>query len=195
MLTSPLSFHLIDYITKEMTIQKRAVVGTTHALSREYLVNQTSKNMEHSNDRGNVMSDLERVVKEAEILKWAEKNRSCKLTDAPHWIVMALMEDIVYFDCHLVEQVVMALNGSWGAVMQDGYLEHATEKLMTNVLLASLHEDGYIEISAGLLDDPRLFDFDHDLDVQVSLTQSGEEAQVWEELNLFEPIARQVELQ
>lgn len=195
MLTSPLSFHLIDYITKEMTIQKRAVVGTTHALSREYLVNQTSKNMEHSNDRGNVMSDLERVVKEAEILKWAEKNRSCKLTDAPHWIVMALMEDIVYFDCHLVEQVVMALNGSWGAVMQDGYLEHATEKLMTNVLLASLHEDGYIEISSGLMDDPRLFDFDHDLDVQVSLTQSGEEAQVWEELNLFEPIARQVELQ
>jgi hypothetical protein len=79
--------------------------------------------------------------------------------------------------------------------MQDGYLEHATEKLMTNVLLASLHEDGYIEISPGLMDDPRLFDFDHDLDVQVSLTQSGEEAQVWEELNLFEPIAHQVELQ
>ena len=49
----------------------------------------------------NVMSDLERVVKEAEILKWAEENRSCKLTDAPHWIVMALMEDIVYFDCHV----------------------------------------------------------------------------------------------
>jgi hypothetical protein len=151
--------------------------------------------MEHSNDRGNIMADLERVVKEAEILKWAEENRRCKLTDAPHWIVMTLMEDIVYFDCHLVEQLVMALNGSWGAVMQDGYLEHATEKLMTNVLLASLHEDGYIEVSSGLMDDPRLFDFDHDLDVQVSLTQSGEEAQVWEELNLFEPIARQVELQ
>ena len=151
--------------------------------------------MEHSSDRGNIMFDLERVVKEAEILKWAEENRRCKLTDAPHWIVMTLMEDIVYFDCHLVEQLVMALNGSWGAVMQDGYLEHATEKLMTNVLLASLHEDGYIEISLGLMDDPRLFDFDHDLDVQMSLTQSGEEAQVWEELNLFEPIARQVELQ
>ena len=87
------------------------------------------------------MSDLERVVKEAEILKWAEENRNCKLTDAPHWIIMALMEDIVYFDRHLVEQLVMALNGSWGAVMQDGYLEHATEKLMTNVLLASLHEE------------------------------------------------------
>jgi hypothetical protein len=141
------------------------------------------------------MSDLERVVEKAEILKWAEENRRCKLTDAPHWIIMPLMEDIVYFDCHLVEQVVMALNGAWGAVMQDGYLEHATEKLMTNILLASLHEDGYIEISPGLIDDPRLFDFDHDLDVQVSLTQSGQEAQVWEELNLFEPIARQVELQ
>ena len=178
-----------------MTVQKRTGVGTTHALSRAYLANQTRKNMEHSNDRGNIMADLERVVKEAEILKWAEENRGCKLTDAPHWIVMALMEDIVYFDCHLVEQLVMALNGSWGAVMQDGYLEHATEKLMTNVLLASLHEDGYIEISPGLMDDPGLFDFDHDLDLEVSLTQSGKEAQVWEEFNLFKPIARQVELQ
>jgi hypothetical protein len=46
-----------------------------------------------------------------------------------------------------------------------------------------------------LVDDPHLFDFDHDLEVQVSLTQSGEEARVWNELNLFEPIARQVELQ
>jgi hypothetical protein len=178
-----------------MMVQTRAVVGTTHALSREYLVNPTRNKIKHLNDRGNVMSDLERVVKEAEILKWAEENRNCKLTDAPHWIIMALMEDIVYFDRHLVEHLVMALNGSWGAVMQDGYLEHATEKLMTNILLASLHEDGYIEISSGLMDDPRLFDFDHDLDVQVSLTQSGEEARVWEELNLFEPIACQVELQ
>jgi hypothetical protein len=79
--------------------------------------------------------------------------------------------------------------------MEDGYLEHATEKLMTNVLLASLYEDGYIEISRGLLDDPRLFDFDHDLDVQIALTPSGEEAQVWEELNLFEPTSQQIELQ
>ncbi len=195
MWTPLLFFYLTYYITKLIIVETRVVVGTAHALSREYLVNQTRKNMEHSNDRGNIMSDLERVVKKAEILKWAEENRRCKLTDAPHGIIMALMEDIVYFDCHLVEQLVMALNGSWGAVMQDGYLEHATEKLMTNILLASLHEDGYIEISPGLIDDPRLFDFDHDLDVQVSLTQSGEEAQVWEELNLFEPIARQVGLQ
>lgn len=195
MWTPLLFFYLTYYITKLIIVETRAVVGTTHALSREYLVNQTRKNMEHSNDRGNIMSDLERVVEKAEILKWAEENRRCKLTDAPHWIIMALMEDIVYLDCHLVEQLVMALNGSWGAVMQDGYLEHATEKLMTNILLASLHDDGYIEISPGLIDDPRLFDFDHDLDVQVSLTQSGEEAQVWEELNLFEPIARQVGLQ
>ena len=195
MWTPLLFFYLTYYITKLIIVETRVVVGTAHALSREYLVNQTRKNMEHSNDRGNIMSDLETAVKKAEILKWAEENRSCKLTDAPHGIIMALMEDIVYFDCHLVEQLVMALNGSWGAVMQDGYLEHATEKLMTNILLASLHEDGYIEISPGLIDDPRLFDFDHDLDVQVSLTQSGEEAQVWEELNLFEPIARQVGLQ
>lgn len=187
--------YIADYITKLIISEKRTGVGTTHALSRGYLVNQTPKNMEHSNARGNAMSDLERVVKEAEILKWAEENRRCKLGDVPHWIIMALMEDIVYFDCHLVEQLVMALNGSWGAVMQDGYLEHATEKLMTNILLASLHEDGYIEISPGLMDDPRLFDFDHNLDVQVSLTPSGKEAQVWDELNLFEPIPRQAELQ
>jgi hypothetical protein len=89
----------------------------------------------------------------------------------------------------------MALHGSWGAVMQEGYLEHATEKLMTNILLASLYEDGYIEIAQGLLQDPRLFDFDHDLNVQVNLTPSGEEAQVWNDLNLFKPVAEQVELQ
>jgi hypothetical protein len=151
----------------------------------------TGKNHRTLMDRGNAMCDLERAVKEAEILKWAQANRSCKITDVPHWVIMTLMEDIVYSGCHLIEQLVMALNGSWGAVMQDGYLEHATEKLMTSVLLASLYEDGYIEISRALPDDPRLFDFDHDLDVQVSLTPSGEEAQVWEELNLFEPIAYQ----
>ena len=195
MWTSLLLFYITDYITKLIIAETKAGVGTTHALSGEYLLNQTRKNMEHSNDRGNVMSDLERAVKEAEILKWAGENRRCTLNDVPHWIIMALMEDIVYFDCHLVEQLVMALHGSWGAVMQDGYLEHATEKLMTNVLIASLHEDGYIEISPGLMNDPRLFDFDHDLDVQVSLTPSGEEAQVWDELNLFEPIPRQAGLQ
>ena len=77
--------------------------------------------------------------------------------------------------------------------MQEGYLEHAAERLMTNVLLASLYEDGYIEIAWDLLEDPRLFDFDHDLDVQVSLTPSGEEAQVWNDLNVFAPMAEQVD--
>jgi hypothetical protein len=77
--------------------------------------------------------------------------------------------------------------------MQNGYLEHAAERLMTNVLLSSLYEDGYIEIARGLLDDPRLFDFDHDLNVQVSLTPSGQEAQVWNDLNVFAPTAEQVE--
>ena len=139
------------------------------------------------------MCDLEKAVKEAEILKWAQKNRRCKLTEAPHWVIMSLMEDIVYYDCHLLEQLIMALHGSWGAVMQEGYLEQATEKLMTNVLLASLHEDGYIEISPGLMEDPGLFDFDHSLEVQVSVTPSGEEAQVWKELNLFEAMPLQPE--
>ena len=141
------------------------------------------------------MCDMERTVKEAELLKWAEENRECKIADAPHWVIMSLMEDIVYFDCHLLEQLIMALHGSWGAVMQEGYLENATEKLMTNVLLASLHEDGYIEICHGLMQDPRLFDFDHNLEVQVSLTPSGEEAQVWKELDLFESMIHQAELQ
>ena len=141
------------------------------------------------------MSELERAVKEAEILKWAQENRKCKITEAPHWVIMSLMEDIVYYDCQLLEQLIVALHGSWGAVMQEGYLEHATEKLMTNVLLASLHEDGFIEISRGLMEDPSLFDFDHNLEVQVSLTASEEEAQVWKKLNLFEPVAHQAELQ
>ena len=140
------------------------------------------------------MVELERAVKEAEIIKWAEENRRCKITEVPHGVIMTLMEDIVYFDCHLLEQTIMALHGSWGAVMQEGYVEHAVERLMTNVLLASLYEDGYIEIAKGLLDDPRLFDFDHDLNVQVNLTPSGEEAQVWNDLNVFAPMAEQVEL-
>lgn len=79
--------------------------------------------------------------------------------------------------------------------MQDGYLKYATEKLMTSVLLASLYEDGYIEISHGALSDPRFFDFHHDLEVEISLTPSGEEAQVWEELNLFDPKVHQAALQ
>ncbi|UCG11031.1 MAG: hypothetical protein JSU72_10700, partial [Deltaproteobacteria bacterium] len=82
--------------------------------------------------------------------------------------------------------LVMALDNSQGPVMQDGYLEQTAEKLVINVLLASLYEDGYIEVSGGLLDEPRLFDFHHELDIQISLTSSGEEAHIWEELDLFE---------
>jgi hypothetical protein len=141
------------------------------------------------------MYDLERAVREAELLEWAQGNRGCKITEVPHWIIMTLMEDIVYSGCNLIEQLVMALHGSWGAVMQDGYLERATEKLMTSVLLASLYEDGYIEISRSLQDDPRFFDFEHELDVEIALTPSGEKADVWDELNLFEPIAHQAVLQ
>jgi hypothetical protein len=141
------------------------------------------------------MCELERAVKEAEVLKWAQENRSCKITEVPHWLIMILMEDIVYSGCNLIEQIVMALHGSWGAVMQEGYLEYASEKLMTSVLLASLYEDGYIEISRGLSDDPCFFDFDHELSVEVTLTPSGEEAKVWEELNVFEPVLHQAVLQ
>jgi hypothetical protein len=141
------------------------------------------------------MYELERVVRESEVLEWAQGNRSCKITEVPHWVIMILMEDIVYSGCKLIEQIVMALHGSWGAVMQDGYLEYATEKLMTSVLLASLYEDGYIEISRGLLNDPCFFDFERELDVEIKLTASGEEAEVWEELNQLEPVFHHAALQ
>ena len=140
------------------------------------------------------MDDLERAVRESEVLEWAQQNRSCKITEVPHWVIMILMEDIVYSGCKLIEQIVMVLHGSWGAVMQDGYLESATEKMMTSVLLASLYEDGYIEISRGLLDDPCFFDFDHELDVEITLTASGEEAEVWQELHQLEPVFQQAAL-
>ena len=39
------------------------------------------------------MFELERAVKEAEIIKWSQENRRCKITEVPHWVIMALMED------------------------------------------------------------------------------------------------------
>ena len=141
------------------------------------------------------MCQLEQAIKESETLRWAQANRDCKITEVPSWVIMVLMEDIIYNGSNLVEQVVMVLHGSWGGIMQDGYLECATEKLMTNVLLASLYEDGYIEISSGSLDDPSFFDFHHEMDVQITLTPTGEEAQVWEELDLFGSGAQQAMLQ
>lgn len=56
---------------------------------------------------------------------------------------------------------------------------------MTNVLLSSLYEDRCIELAAGLVDEPRFFDFHHPLEVQVTLTPSGEQAHIWEEFELF----------
>jgi hypothetical protein len=141
------------------------------------------------------MCQLEQAVKEAETYRWAQANRDCKITEVPNWLIMTLMEDIIYSGCNLIEQLVIVLHGSWVGVMQEGYLECAAEKLMTNVLLASLYEDGYIEISNGSPDDPRFFDFHHEIDINITLTPSGEEAQVWEELDLFGRGAHQAMLQ
>lgn len=127
----------------------------------------------------------QRFLEEIEIIRWALANRQCKITAVPHWVIMALMEDIVHFECNLIESLVMALDKSQEVVLQNDCLERATENLMTSVLLASLHEDGYIEITADFLEDPYFFDFHHQFSVQITLTPSGEDARVWEELEVF----------
>ena len=131
------------------------------------------------------MQNLDKSLVDAEIIKWAMTNRSCKMTEVPQWVIMALLEDVVHYGCHLIETLVMALDDSQGPFMQDDYLELAAETLMTKVLLASLYDDGHIEIALDLLDDPRLFEFQHQFDVQITLTPSGDQTQMWEELDLF----------
>ena len=79
----------------------------------------------------------------------------------------------------------MAVDDSDAVVLDGSRLKWAVEKLMMNVWLSSLHEDGHIEIGCGLLDEPLLFDLDNRLDVELALTPSGEKAHVGEELALF----------
>jgi hypothetical protein len=140
------------------------------------------------------MQSLDKNLVDAEIIQWAMTNRSCKITQVPQWVIMTLLEDVVYHDCHLIETLVMALDNSQGAVMQNGHLELAAETLMTKVLLASLYDDGHIDIGLDLPDDPRLFEFQHQVDLQITLTASGEQAQVWKELDLFGGVASEVVL-
>jgi len=127
----------------------------------------------------------EMILEDSEVLKWALANRHCKITEVPHWVIMALGEDIVHCGCHLVEQLVIALDGSQNWVVDKRCFERAIEKLMTNVLLASLHEDGNIELSDDFVEILRLFDFNHEIDIRIDLAPSGQEPQIWGELDLL----------
>ncbi|UCG13264.1 MAG: hypothetical protein JSU72_01875 [Deltaproteobacteria bacterium] len=132
-----------------------------------------------------VILQQDKALKDAEVLKWAQENRNCRITRVPHWVIMALLEDIAHFGCHLTEQLVMSLDYSHCWVTEQGYLERTVEKLMHNILLASLYEDGHIEVCQDWEKEPRLFDFHNEIDIQIDLTPSGHEARSWEELSLF----------
>jgi hypothetical protein len=127
----------------------------------------------------------DKAWKEGQVLRWALAHPKCTITDVPSWVILILLEDVTRWGCKLLEHLVMALDDSQGVVMAESHLDRAVQTLMTNVLLSSLYEDGYIELAPGLLDEPRFFDFHHPLEVQVTLTPSGEQAHIWEELELF----------
>lgn len=131
------------------------------------------------------MGHSDKTWKQGQVLRWALAHPHCTITDVPSWVIMILLEDITRWECRLLEHLVMALDDSQEIVMPESYLDRAVQTLMTNVLLSSLHEDGYIELASGLLDEPRLFDFHHPIEAQISLTPSGEQAHIWEELELF----------
>jgi len=131
------------------------------------------------------MGQSEKAWKQGQVLRWALVHPQCAITEVPSWVISILLEDITRWECELLEHLVMALDDSQGIVMAESHLERAVQTLMTNVLLSSLHEDGYIELALGLFDEPRLFDFHSPLEVQITLTPSGEEAHIWEELELF----------
>jgi hypothetical protein len=127
----------------------------------------------------------DKIRKDAQVLRWAMANRDCTITEVPSWVIMALLEDIARYNAQLLEYLAMAFDDSGGIVMDGTRLEGAVEKLMANVLLSSLHEDGHIEVGCGIFDEPLFFDLRSPLDVQIALTPSGEEAHIREELKLF----------
>jgi len=131
------------------------------------------------------MGQSDKAWKQGQVLRWALAHPHCTITEVPSWVILILLEDITRWGCQLLEHLVMALDDSQGIVMAESHLDRAVQTLMTNVLLSSLHEDGYIELVSGLLDEPRFFDFHHPLEVQITLTPSGEQAHIWEELGLF----------
>jgi hypothetical protein len=132
------------------------------------------------------MGHSDKGWKQGQVLGWALAHRECAITEVPSWALLILLEDIIRRDCQLLEHLVMALDDSQGIVMAESYLNRAVQMLMTKVLLSSLREDGYIELTSGLLEEPRFFDFHHPLDVQITLTPSGEQAHIWEELKVFD---------
>ncbi|MFP3870397.1 MAG: hypothetical protein ACLFVT_05895 [Syntrophobacteria bacterium] len=130
----------------------------------------------------------EKVLENTEVLTWALANRGCKITEVPHWVIMAFLEDFVHFGCHVSEQLIVALDDTQRAAMEEGDLECRVEKLMTNVLISSLYEDGYLEVPDGWLDELGLFDFHHRIDLHITVLPSEEGTHPWEELDLFEPV-------
>jgi len=131
------------------------------------------------------MGHSNKAWKEGQVLRWALSHPHSTITEVPSWVIMILLEDITRGGCELLEHLVMVLDDSQGTVMAESYVERAVQALMANVLLSSLHEDGYIELTSGLFDEPRFFDFHSPPEVQITLTPSGEEARIWEELELF----------
>jgi hypothetical protein len=131
------------------------------------------------------MGQSDKAWKQGRVLRWALAHPHCTITEVPSWVILILLQDITRWGCQLLEDLVMALDDSQGIVMAESHLDRAVQTLMTNVLLSSLHEDGYIELALGLPDEPRFFDFHHPVEVQITLTPSGEQAHIWEELELF----------
>jgi hypothetical protein len=116
----------------------------------------------------------EEVERDADVLQWVMANRNCKITEVPHWIIMALMEDVAHCSSVLTEQVVKLLDDSIAWAADPHYLKHCVEKLTNNVLLASLYEDGNIQNAQGLLHVLCLFDFKHKLYIDIDPVLFGE---------------------
>jgi hypothetical protein len=130
------------------------------------------------------MVQSDKAWEEGQVLRCALAHPDCRITEAPSWVILTLLEGITRRGCRLLEHLVMALDDSQGIVIAESHLDGAVQTLIMNVLLATLYEDGYVEFLSGLLDEPRFFDFQHPLDVQITLTPSGEQAHIWEALAL-----------
>jgi len=131
------------------------------------------------------MGQSDKAWKQGQVLRWALEHPHCTITEAPSWVILILLQDITRWGCQLLEDLVMAMDDSQGIVMAESHLNRSVQALMTNVLLSSLYEDGYIEFVSDLFDEPRFFDSHHPVEVQITLTPSGEQAHIWEELELF----------
>ncbi|MBW1981142.1 MAG: hypothetical protein JRJ12_07955 [Deltaproteobacteria bacterium] len=116
------------------------------------------------------------------VLEWALIHKDVALTEVPNWIVMTMLEDIAQNNGQLIEQMVMAVSEPQSEIDEMDFMRQATQKLMANVLLASLHDDGYIIFNEQV----GFFDFSTLPGRHVCITESGMEAQVWEDLAMFQ---------